>query len=58
VTDEGEIGAYLEVKISRPTTDTIELKQPHLIQQILYDMGMKPNTKTKDKAAPLSTILR
>jgi hypothetical protein len=58
ITDEGEIDAYLGVKISRPTSDTIELKQPHLIQQILDDMGMKPNTKTKDKAAPSSTILR
>jgi hypothetical protein len=34
------------------------LTQPHLIQQILDDLGMKPNTKTKDKAAPSSTILR
>jgi hypothetical protein len=58
VTNEGEIDAYLGVKISRPTSDTIELKQPHLIQQILDDMGMRPNTKTKDKAAPSSTILR
>jgi hypothetical protein len=58
ITDEGEIDAYLGVKILRPTPEAIELKQPHLIQQILDDMGMKPNTKTKDKAAPPSTILR
>jgi hypothetical protein len=58
ITDEGEIDTYLGVKISRPTSDTIELTQPHLIQQILDDVGMKPNTKTKDKAAPSSTILR
>jgi hypothetical protein len=58
ITDEGEVDAYLGVKISKPTPETIELKQPHLIQQILDDMGMKPNTKTKDKAAPSSTILR
>ena len=57
VTDEGEIDAYLGVKVARPANDTIELTQPHLIQQILDDMGMKPNTKTKDKAAPSSTIL-
>jgi hypothetical protein len=57
ITDEGEVDAYLGVKISRPTSDTIKLKQPHLIQQILDDMGMKPNTKTKDKAVPSSTIL-
>ena len=58
ITDEGEIDTYLGVKITRPTADTIELTQPHLIQQILDDLGMKPNTKTKDKAAPSSTILR
>ena len=57
-TVEGEIDVYLGVKISRPTSETIELKQPHLIQQILDDMGMKPSTKTKDKASPSSTILR
>jgi hypothetical protein len=32
--------------------------QPYLIQQILDDMGMKNNTKVKDKAAPSSLILR
>jgi hypothetical protein len=58
ITDEGEIDAYLGVKISRTSEGTIELKQPHLIQQILDDMGMKSNTKTKEKAAPSSTILR
>ena len=34
------------------------LTQPHLIQQILDDTGMKANTKTRVKAAPSSTILR
>ncbi len=57
VTDKGEIGTYLGVKITRPTPDTIELTQTHLIQQILDDLGMKSNMKTKDKAAPSSTIL-
>jgi hypothetical protein len=58
ITDKGEIDACLGVKISRPTPDTIELTQSHLIQQILDDAGMKSNTKTKDKAAPSSKILR
>jgi hypothetical protein len=58
ITDEGEIDTHLGVKISRPDPDTIELTQPHLIQQILDDVGMKSNSKTKDKAAPSSTILR
>ena len=58
VTDEGEIDDYLGVKVTRPTKDTIELKQPHLIQQILDEVGILPQSKIKDKAAPSSTILR
>jgi hypothetical protein len=58
VTDEGYIDDYLGVNVSRPTEDTIELWQPHLIQQILDEVGMLPQSKTKDKAAPSSTILR
>jgi hypothetical protein len=57
ITDEGEIDAYLGVKVSRTSDETIELKQPHLTQQILDDMGLKSNSKTKEKAAPSSTIL-
>jgi hypothetical protein len=59
VTDEGEIHDYLGVKIVRSSSgDSIELNQPHLIQQILDDVGLKPNSKTKDKAAPSSKMLR
>jgi hypothetical protein len=58
VTDEGEIDDYLGVKVTQPTKDTIELRQPHLIQQILDEVGMLPQSKTKDKAALSSTILR
>jgi hypothetical protein len=58
VTDEGEIDDYPGVNVSRSTEDTIELRQPHLIQQILDEVGMLPQSKTKDKAAPSSTILR
>jgi hypothetical protein len=58
ITDEGEIDDYLGVNVSRPTEDTIKLRQPHLIQQILDEVGMLPQSKTKDKAAPSSTILR
>jgi hypothetical protein len=42
VTDEGEIDDYLGVKVTQPTKDTIELRQPHLIQQILDKVGMLP----------------
>jgi hypothetical protein len=43
VTDKGEIDDYLGVNVSRPTEDTIELRQPHLIQQILDEVGMLPD---------------
>jgi hypothetical protein len=58
VTDKGEIDDYLGVKVTQPTKDTIKLRQPHLIQQILDKVGMLPQSKTKDKAAPTSTILQ
>jgi hypothetical protein len=57
VTDEGEIDDYLGVKVTQPTKDTIELRQPHLIQQILDEVGMLPQSKMKDKADPSSTFL-
>jgi hypothetical protein len=57
ITDEGEIDDYLGVKVTQPTKDTIKLRQPHLIQQILDEVGMLPQSKAKDKAAPSSTIL-
>jgi hypothetical protein len=57
VTDEGEIDDYLGVKVTRPTKDTIDLRHPHLIQQILDEGGVLPQYKRKDKAAPSSTIL-
>jgi hypothetical protein len=49
ITDEGELDEYLGVKIPRPTSDTIDLRRPHLIQQILDDMGMKPDTKKRTR---------
>ena len=56
ITDKGDIDDYLGVKVTC-TDDMIVLTQPHLIQQILDDVGMKPNTKIKHKAAPSLTIL-
>jgi hypothetical protein len=47
VTDKGEIDNYLGVKVSRPDADTIVLTQPHLIQQILDNVGMKTKYQSK-----------
>jgi hypothetical protein len=58
ITDEGVINDYLGIQVTRPTKDIIKLQQPHLIQQILDEVGMLSQSKTKEKAAPPSTILR
>jgi hypothetical protein len=52
VTDKGEIDDYLGVNVSHPTEDTIELRQPHLIQQILDEVGMLPQSKPRTKLLP------
>jgi hypothetical protein len=57
LTDEGELSDYLGVKISRQDDGTILLTQPHLIDQIISDLGLKPNTKTKEMPALTSKIL-
>jgi hypothetical protein len=57
VTDEGQLSDYLGVKIERRDDGTILLTQPHLIDQIISDLGLKPNTKTKDLPALSSKTL-
>eukprot|EP00978_Attheya_sp_CCMP212_P035308 scaffold152839_cov109-Attheya_sp.AAC.1 len=57
VTDEGQLSDYLGVKIERQDDGTILLTQPHLIDQIISDLGLKANTKTKDLPALSSKIL-
>ena len=57
MTDEGELSDYLGVKITRQDDGTIHLTQPHLIDQIISDLGLKPNTKTKEMPALTSKVL-
>jgi len=56
VTDEGEIDDYLGVKVERLEDGRIKLSQPHLIDQILEELGFRDNTKAKDTPA-LSTVM-
>ena len=44
VTDEGDINNYLGVKATKRTGGRLELTQPHLIQQILDDLGFTKTT--------------
>ena len=57
VTDEGSLEDFLGVNISTNDDGTIEMKQPHLIDQILKDLKMPNNIKGKPTPAPSSKIL-
>ena len=57
ITVEGDIQDFLGINIDRKPDGTIELTQPHLIHQILKDLGMGEETKTKDTPARSSVIL-
>jgi len=56
MTDEGDLVDYLRVKIDRLENGLIKLSQPHLIQQILDDLGM--NDATKPQLTPAVTSVK
>ena len=55
MTDEGDLSDYLGVKIELLDNGLIKLCQPHLIEQILKDVGFKENTD--DKPTPAATTV-
>jgi hypothetical protein len=57
MTDEGDLADYLGVKIDRLPNGLIKLSQPHLIQQILDDLGMNHATKSQPTPAAASVKL-
>ena len=57
ITDEGDIADYLGVKVEKLDDGTMTLTQPHLIDQIISDLGLKENTKIKDLPALSSRVL-
>jgi Reverse transcriptase (RNA-dependent DNA polymerase) len=57
MTSEGDLADYLGVKITRLPNGLIKLSQPHLIQQILDDLGMGANTKSQPTPAAPSVKL-
>jgi hypothetical protein len=57
MTDEGDLADYLGVKIDRLPNGLIKLSQPHLIQQILTDLGMNEATKPQPTPAAQSVKL-
>jgi hypothetical protein len=58
VTDEGQLSDYLGVKIEKLPDGKFKLSQPHLIDQILEDLGLdKPSTLEKPTPALSSKIV-
>jgi Reverse transcriptase (RNA-dependent DNA polymerase)/GAG-pre-integrase domain len=57
MTDEGTLADYLGVNIDRLPNGLIKLTQPHLIQQILKDLGMDGATKPQPTPAAPSVKL-
>ena len=59
ITDEGNIEDFLGVNISMKKDGTIHLTQPHLIDQVINDLGLtQENVKVKGTPAMSSQILR
>jgi hypothetical protein len=54
--DQGEVCEFLGIKVQRLPDGTIHLSQPHLIQSILDDLRLQPNSKPRDTPA-LSTYI-
>ena len=57
ITDEGTLEDFLGVNITKQPNGSFELKQPHLVDQILEDLKMTSNVKEKPTPAPSSKIL-
>ena len=56
MTDEGALSDYLGVRVEHLPNGTIKLTQPHLIQQILDDLGF--TDKTKPQLTPAATTVK
>jgi hypothetical protein len=57
IEDQGDIADYLGINFNKVGDDKIQLTQPHLIDQIVKEVGLKPTDKRTVPAAP-SKILR
>jgi hypothetical protein len=57
VSDEGDLTDYLGVNIEKQEDGTINLSQPHLIDQIIEDANFQTNTKFKSIPAASTKML-
>jgi hypothetical protein len=56
MTDEGDLSDYLGVKITRLKNGLIKLLQPHLVDQILMDLGY--NDRTASVGTPAASSIK
>ena len=57
ITVEGDLQDFLGVNINRKEDGTIHLTQPHLVDQILEELGLPDNLKSKPIPATSSKLL-
>jgi hypothetical protein len=57
ISDEGDMSDYLGVKVNRLDNNIIEMTQPHLIQQIIDDLGLQDNSKEHTTPARADVVL-
>jgi len=58
ITVEGDIKDFLGVYIERQSNEQISMTQPHLVKQIIRDIGMGTNTNARKLPATSSKILK
>ncbi len=58
ITIEGDIEDFLGVHIEKTRDKEIRMSQPHLMKQIIKDMGMNTNTRPRKLPAAPSKILK
>ena len=58
IIDEGELNDFLGINVMRREDGTVELTQPKLIEQILNNLNIQPNTKMKPTPARAGHVLR
>jgi hypothetical protein len=58
ITDEGDLTEYLGVLVEKQADGRTKLSQPHLIKEILDDLWLKEQTKSKPTPAPGGQVLQ
>ena len=57
VDDQGDVGDFLGIQIKRQDDGSVHLSQPHLIDSIIKDLHLQPDSNHKTTPAVTSTLL-